>query len=360
MRKVTLAPGVRHGARRWGRRVALLLALLVGLALLTLALPVRDWRSGEPEPARPLPGAAPLAPVAAERLWIDSDAACGSGPRVDPDDCLAIVMLAARGAPPLEGLSSVFGNAPLATTDATLRALAAQLPSAPPVARGADAPGRSSAAAQALGAALDRGPLVIVALGPLTNLARALAARPARAQAIRRLFVVMGQRREHLFHPVEGGTARSWFGHGPVFRDLNYAKDPAAADAVLAQVPAVVALPYEAARQTSLGGEDLDRLARTGAAGAWVAARAQDWLAYWQRDIGRPGFMPFDVLAAAALRAPSSFTCAPARLRGEEAPWLLRQAGVARRLVVEADARATARYCFAAQPGVLTGLLAAS
>lgn len=346
------------------------LVVLAGLVLLVLALPVHDWRTGEPRPPAPLPGPEPLAAVPAERLWIDSDAACGAGARVDPDDCVAIVLLAADGRIHLEGMSSVFGNAAIEVTDGTLRALAAQLPAPPPVTRGAGAPGRPAPAAEALGAALDRGPLVIVALGPLTNVAQALAARPGRARAIRRLFVVMGQRREHLFHPVEGGTARTWFGHGPVFRDLNYAKDPAAADAVLAQVPTVVALPYEAARRTSFGPEDLRRLARMGAAGAWAAERSRDWLAYWQHDIGRRGFMPFDALAAAALRAPAAFTCAPARLRGEEAPWLLRQVGVARRLVVEPAAQAAVgsaahaatpgRYCFAVRGEVLRDLLPAS
>jgi hypothetical protein len=64
-----------------GRRVLVPLGalVLIGVAVLvvSLALPVRAWRTGEP-PAAPLPLAPgrPFAPAPA-RVWIDTDAACG-------------------------------------------------------------------------------------------------------------------------------------------------------------------------------------------------------------------------------------------------------------------------------------------
>jgi purine nucleosidase len=40
------------------------------------------------------------------------------------------------------------------------------------------------------------------------------------------------------------------------------------------------------------------------------ALRARGWLAFWREDIGRNGFYPFDVLAAAYALRPDLFDCA--------------------------------------------------
>ena len=52
-----------------------------------------------------------------------------------------------------------------------------------------------------------------------------------------------------------------------------------------------------------------------GAAAAWVASRAQGWLAFWREDVGRDGFYPFDLLAGAYVLEPGLFGCAPAMAR---------------------------------------------
>src|SRR5690606_429004 len=126
-----------------GRALAAATAV-VGILVLTLAMPVRSWRTGEPA-APPLvtrPGSA-IAPQPV-RVWLDTDAACGHGARTDPDDCLAMLLLARSPGVRLAGVSTVFGNAPLLVTDSTTRALAAVLDSAgtevPPVSRGAAEP----------------------------------------------------------------------------------------------------------------------------------------------------------------------------------------------------------------------------
>lgn len=72
--------------------VGVAVALAVPLALfgLTLAIPVETWRTGQ-QFSGPLPALAPSElPDAPGRIWVDTDPACGEGPRVDPDDCLAI------------------------------------------------------------------------------------------------------------------------------------------------------------------------------------------------------------------------------------------------------------------------------
>jgi purine nucleosidase len=81
--------------------------------------------------------------------------------------------------------------------------------------------------------------------------------------------------------------------------------------------------------------------------------RSRGWLAYWQRDIGRQGFSPFDLLAAAYVVGPRQFGCAEVEAWiGEDATLGLpfRQPAA---LLVRQDAlrpqapqaRGTARYC---------------
>ena len=270
--------------------------------------------------------AAPAA-AARERVWIDTDAACGAGRTVDPDDCLALMILLRAPEIDVVGISTVFGNAPLPVTDRTTRALVTRVARPgrrPKVVRGAPRPvptGRETAAIEtptvvALRNALADGPLVIVALGPLTNVAAALAGRPALAARVTRIVAVMGRREGHVFHPAEGARGGILFGHGPIFRDFNFAKDVRAADAVLRLPMPITLVPYEAARQVSLTAADLARLERAAPPVRWIARRSRAWLAYWRRDIGRNGFYPFDLIAAAYVLRPHLLRCSrePARI----------------------------------------------
>jgi purine nucleosidase len=280
---------------------------------------VETWRTGEqrlPPLAFAPVGAAPHAP---RRLWIDTDAACGYGRRTDPDDCFAIVLLAQ--APDLEivGISTVFGNAPRNAVDGTTRELAALLSAevgrSLPVYSGstaplADAPPRAPAH-EALKAALEHGPLTFVALGPLTNLALVLGEQPTLRSQVARLVTVMGRRPGHLFHPAEGANTGILFGHGPVFRDFNFAMDERASSQIVALNIPTSFIPYDAAREIEITASDLDRLAVSGGATSWVAKRARGWQDYWLEEIGREGFYPFDLLAAAYVVEPRQFRCAP-------------------------------------------------
>ncbi len=160
--------------------------------------------------------------------------------------------------------------------------------------------------------ALATGPLTIVALGPLTNIAAALRGRPELAKSVGRIVAVMGRRPGHVFHPAEGRGDGILFGHGPVFRDFNFDKDRAAAAEILALGAPISLIPYEAARGVSLTGADLAKLEAQGGAAAWVAARTRGWLAFWVDTVGLSGFYPFDALAAAYVIEPKRFDCATA------------------------------------------------
>lgn len=151
------------------------------LAAGALALPVKLWRTGQV----PLPdlaySAAPDRSVKPLRVWVDADAACGTGQHRDPDDCLALLSLATDSGIGIAGVSTVLGNAPVSETDAVMRSLVQELgndtlgtAAAPlPVFKGCGAPaprclddGGSLAAQEALRRALHEGALDIVALWP--------------------------------------------------------------------------------------------------------------------------------------------------------------------------------------------------
>lgn len=293
---------------------------VVGLAALAFALPVPLWRTGE-HPLPPLQYRTHAPPARdGDRLWIDTDPACGTGPYRDPDDCIALVSLLARQRGRIAGVSTVFGNADLDTTDALARTLVEEAgPGAEGVhvRRGCAVPLRhcsrlaETEAHAALRTALRDGAVTVVALGPLTNLAAVLQREPHLAGSVGRVIAVMGRRPGHLFHPSEGQAEGAMlFGHGPVFRDLNAELDPDAVDVVLRAGVELVLVPYAAARESVLEGEGLAFLRDTGPAGAWAAERSRDWLEFWREDVGLPGFYPFDLMAVAALHDPARFRCA--------------------------------------------------
>jgi inosine-uridine nucleoside N-ribohydrolase len=306
------------------RAIGVAAAVLVAGLLTTFAIPIEAWRTGDQRLAPLTFAPVQSAPNVVRRLWIDADAACGHGRRTDPDDCLAIALLARASRLEIVGLSTVFGNASRDVVDRTTRELVAKLSvevgrtipvfpgSAGPLAREAPVPGLP--AHDALMAALEQGPLTVVALGPLTNLAAVLRERPDLASQVARLVAVMGRRPGHLFHPAEGADAGLLFGHGPVFRDFNFVMDIDAAAQIVALNLPMSLIPYDAARGIEITADDLDRLAESGGSNSWLADRARRWLDYWQEDIGRQGFYPFDLLAAAYAAESHQFRCAPVRV----------------------------------------------
>ena len=306
--------------------------MLLVVGAIAVALQWGQWRTGRAtlEPFDLTPGGPAVAPSG--RIWIDTDAACGATTRTDPDDCLAILWLVKRGAD-IVGISTSFGNATIDVVAERTAALVAQMArdgmQVPPVFLGHDAPSALGApmppGVDALKAALEAGPLTILALGPLTIVAAALNGRPDLHRNVTRIVAVMGHRPGHLFHPTEGKGQGAMFGHGPIFRDLNVSVDPDAAGAVLGLAVPITLIPYDAARKTLITGADLDRLARKGAASAWVAQSARDWLSFWNDEVGLPGFYPFDWIAAAYLTDPGLFDCAAvtARMTREWTFWMM-------------------------------------
>ena len=307
-----------------------MLAAFAVVAVL-LALPVHEWRTGD-QGLMPL-DAAPekAAPPFPKRLWIDTDAACGHTARTDPDDCFALALLA-RSEAQLAGVSVVEGNAPRETVEATVRVL-------------------GFAPSTDLRGALEHGPLTIVALGPLTNVAAVLAEHPELRNNVARLVAVMGRRPGHIFHPAEGAGRGMLLGHGPVFRDFNFALDPDAARQVLALGVPISLVPYDAARSVELTAADLDALA---ASIPWVVQRATGWLEYWRTAVGRSGFLPFDLLAAAYVLEPSLLRCTAVRAWVGADDTLL---GAPQALLIEPSEHGAVLYCGRARAQVKRTIL---
>ena len=339
------------------RLLILFLLALLGLAAL---VPRGFWLTGR-MPTVPLDlvtGGPAVPPVG--RVWIDSDPACGVGPRTDPDDCFAILWLLDRGVE-VAGIGTSFGNAPGAVVQDRMAALVRQMRAAglelPAVHVGYPGPRDGSPeppAVVALREALEAGPLTVLALGPLTNVAAALEGRPDLVPQVQRVVAVMGHEAGHLFHPSEGNR-RGAFGHGPIFRDLNARVDIAAVNAVLALDLPLTLIPYDAGRRAEITAADLSVYALQGAVQARVAEEAQDWLGFWQREVGTEGFYPFDWVAAAYLLDPALFDCAQVRaeVRWEWALWLVPHRG----LVVSPEPEGSTFYCPRTSPELKAVLL---
>ena len=176
----------------------------------------------------------------------------------------------------------------------------------------------------------------------------------------------MGRRPGHIFHPAEGAVGANLLGHGPVFRDFNFAKDKEAAARIVSMQLPLILVPYDAGINLAIHDADLANLSRAGGVLKAIASSARDWLTNWKNNVGQSGFYPFDLAAAAYLLHPASFDCATvhARVTRDQTVWtswfyspkaLL--VSPARHLQNEAPNVAMVRYCPNARHGLKHTLL---
>lgn len=226
------------------------------------------------------------------RIWIDTDAACGAGLLKDVDDCLALALLLSNPKWDVVGISTVFGNAPLTTTDRIVRTLVGEwCRDCVPVYRGAERPGtQDTMAAQALAEALEREPLVVFVFGPATNVNTAL-------QSIGR------PKQDHRFVAVAGTRKRT--GRLRVTRyspfplsDLNFVSDPGAFAFLLTQKLNLTLMPFELAQQVTFRARHIAELARQFPE---LASLSRQWLWVWRLLFGKNGFHPFDAVGVGFL-----------------------------------------------------------
>jgi inosine-uridine nucleoside N-ribohydrolase len=249
--------------------------------------------------------------VTAVPTWIDTDPAVGVADR-DVDDGFALLQAFHSPELAVRGVSVVFGNAPLAQAwPIGLRIVGRFGPRTVRAYRGsanaADL-GTENAATRALAAALTREPLVLLVLGPATNIATVIRNRPALRARIVRIVAVAGRRPGQRFTT---GTTNPR-GH----RDFNFEEDPEAFRVLLASGVPLTFAPFEISSKVWLKQPDLDAIARADAKSKWIVEPARRWLGLWTRTFGVDGFNPFDTLAVARITSPSQLTCEmlPARI----------------------------------------------
>lgn len=236
-------------------------------------------------------------------VWLDVDLSAGIEGR-DVDDAIALLFALRSPEVRVVGVSTVFGNAPLDDVDPRTRDLVARF--GPPGLRvhtGAANPGDvDTDAVSALADALGRERLVVLAVGPATNVAAVARAHPDRLDAVDAIVAVAGRRPGQRF--VTGTTSPK--GH----RDLNFESDPDAFRALLATDVPLVLAPWELSSQVWLGDAHLDRWAAGGPETAYLADVSRPWLDLWRRTYGVEGFNPFDALAVGAVVWPDRIGCA--------------------------------------------------
>lgn len=253
-------------------------------------------------------------------LVLDTDPALGlvrDGRPSDVDDGFAIVEALHSERIELRGVTVTYGNAPVDAALEVARDLVRLEGADVRVVRGAarampqqDGEPARTEALEFLAAELEREPLSIAAIGPLTNLGTLLWHRPELARRIDRVVVVAGRSRGRRFYLGDAGPVR----------DFNFENDVRAARLLLSSGVPVVLAGFELSSQVVITPRDLERIrARGGETAEYLYRKSQAWCAHWTRSFpSDAGFHPWDSAAIGWLLRPELFESEP---RG----WRVRQ-----------------------------------
>jgi inosine-uridine nucleoside N-ribohydrolase len=255
------------------------------------------------------------------------------------DDAMALLFLHRHPDAHLVGITTVFGNAEVETTTRNALALRARFGIAAPVARGAARPlvraprgaavevhgadGLGDAGlAQAAGAAgavdaraahrfivdtlrASPGEVSLLAIGPLTNLALALAEAPDIAGLAREVVVMGGA----FGIGGQGGNV------SPV-AEANILSDPQAADAVFTAPWPVRIVGLDVTHQVLMDHAAFERLRRQGGAeGEFIWRASRHYVGFYGRHLGVQGCYVHDASAAACVLVPELFGTRPGPVR---------------------------------------------
>jgi inosine-uridine nucleoside N-ribohydrolase len=218
------------------------------------------------------------------------------------DDAFAIGVLLRSGLL-VAALSSVAGNTSEVWADRNNRALGKLCGYGGRYLRGVQA-GNVPDKVDRAGDLWKDGPVRFLALGPLTNLAALLPARPAISEAV----LVGGNR-------TSRGRFPPWWPH-----EFNLTKDPAATRAVFASDLPLTVVPLDVARRLRIGPGELKAL--PGELGEFLRSHSARWARRSLLIRGSRRFPVFDLAAAAYAIDPSLVTVEETRARLHRNLWL--------------------------------------
>ncbi|MBU2948231.1 nucleoside hydrolase [Zobellia uliginosa] len=241
-----------------------------------------------------------------KKVWIDTDLSVGMTREkregyCDVDDGYAVLQLIKADTIEVCGISAVFGNTviensyPLSQKMSTEFALGEI-----PVYKGAGEAinlkaVESNEAVDALAEALRKQPMIIMAIGPATNVGLLLLKYPELKSQILEVVLVAGRR-----------TPKDYFkigNQGNHAQDLNFDLDNDAFRLMFENRVPVTLCPFEISNKVWIKAEDLDALADSDKGNQWLAQASRAWLQQWV-DQGADGFNPFDVLASHYIISP--------------------------------------------------------
>lgn len=235
------------------------------------------------------------------RLWVDTDIMIGKF-KHDVDDGLALLLLLADSSIQIEGISFVHGvNYAQKVTEKMLGWYAPERNI--PLFKGADKStgfGLRTPAVDAIIAALEKGPITILALGPMTNVGTALQLRPDLHKNVISISYCAGRVPGLLFNPG-GGKVR--------FADYNFDLDPHSSEVALnTEIPMLLA-GYDCSDSLFIRLSDFQHLKVSGRPGdKWLYKQLKEWEKLWRVFIGsKQGFIPFDCSTVGALLYPDEF-----------------------------------------------------
>lgn len=234
-------------------------------------------------------------------LLVDTDNAAGA-PSGDVDDAFAIAALL-RSALPVAAISSAAGNTSEAWADRNNRVLGELCGYGGRYLRGVqagDVPDRIDRAGDLWGS----GPVRFLALGPLTNLAALLPAKPVISEVV----LVGGNR-------TSRGRFPPWWP-----REFNLTKDPAATRAVFVSDLLLTVVPLDVARRLRIGPGELKGL--PGELGEILRRHAARWARRSLLIRGSRSFPVFDLAAAAYAIDPALATVEETQARLHRNLWI--------------------------------------
>jgi pyrimidine-specific ribonucleoside hydrolase len=254
-----------------------------------------------------------------KKVWIDADLAVGmkniNRPGYsDVDDGYAVLQLLNADNVEIKGMSTVFGNNSIENAFAIGKYINQEfIAQKISVYKGSGAPIDLSNvvtndAVEGLAAALTKERLVILAIGPATNIGLLLLKYPELKSQIIEVVLVAGRRTPKDIFTIGTKGVRA--------KDLNFDLDNAAFQILLDNEVPVVLCPFEISSKVWIEQKDLDTLKTFNPATEWLSNASLPWLEQWEEQ-GATGFNPFDALASHYIIAPEDIMSEPLLARIE-------------------------------------------